>query len=46
MNGNYGYSQYGGGYGWTSSGGYYTGYGYGSNPHSSWGWQSNQWQPR
>ena len=42
----YGYSQYGGGYGWTSSSGSYTGYGYGSNPYSSWGYQSsyNPWR--
>ena len=38
----YGYSPYGGGWGHTSSGGSYTGYGYGSNPNSGWGYQQNQ----
>jgi hypothetical protein len=42
MSTGYGYSPYGGGYGWTSSSGTYTGYGYGSNPYSNSGWQSNQ----
>lgn len=42
----YGPSPYGGGSGWTSSFGTYTGYGYGSNPYSSWGYQSsyNPWR--
>jgi len=35
----YTYCPYGGGYGWNSSGGWYTGYGYGSNPYSGWGWR-------
>lgn len=41
-NGGYIPSSCGGGYGWTSSAGSYTGYGYGSNPFSAWGYQTNQ----
>ena len=45
ISGSYGYSPYGGGYGWTSDSGSYTGYTYGSNPYSGWGYQSsyNTW---
>jgi len=38
----YGYSPYGGGYGFTSSGGSYSGYGYSANAYSGWGYQSGQ----
>jgi hypothetical protein len=34
----YGYCPYGGGYGWFASSGSYSGYGYGANPYSGWGW--------
>lgn len=42
----YGYSQYGGGYGWTSSSGTYSGCTYGSNPNSGWSYQPsyNPWR--
>jgi hypothetical protein len=39
--GGYRYSPWGGGYGWMSSAGTFTGYTYGPNPYSSFGWQSS-----
>lgn len=36
----YQYSQFGGGFGWGSSSGYFTGYTYGGNAYSSWGWSN------
>jgi len=40
-NSGYGPSPYGGGFGWTSDTGRYTGYGYGSNPYSEWGYRQD-----
>jgi len=31
----------GGGTGWVNDSGSYTGYGYGNNPYSDWGWKDN-----
>lgn len=36
----YGYNSAYGGYGWTSNSGYFSGYAYGQNAYSSYGWYS------